>query len=224
MSKGRASTAEIEKTAASTADGAAQTAQRRRRSLLAREGIVRVAVAGTILLVLAMMALLWQHWSSVREPTTAIVIHGDSSLDGAQITVESNDDPADPKVDVTLGQDRKFDPAIFRYPGQYKVTIRYPQKGGTASYVVTVDHRRGSIIDLPTTVTINAQPGDKVTLINSDGVSQTATFDSRDTRATFLLMPGKYILVRTRGAAPQPPQELVVEAHTPRQIDLPTME
>ena len=194
------------------------------RSLLAREGIVRVAVAGSILLVLGMMALLWQHWSSVREPTTAILVHGDPSLDGARITVESADDPAEPRVNVTLGQERKFDPAIFRYPGQYNVTIQYPGSGPSVTYVVTVDHRRGAIIDLPTTVTVNAQPGDKVILTNSDGASQTASLDSKSTRATFLLMPGRYILVRTRGAAPLPPQELVIEPHTPRQIDLPRME
>jgi hypothetical protein len=194
-----------------------------RRSILAREGVVRVAVAGCILLVLAMMALLWQHWSNVREPTTAILVHGDSSLDGARINVESADDPAESKVNVTLDQDRKFQQAIFRYPGQYRVTIRYPS-GPTVSYMVTIDHRRGAVLDLPTTVTVIAQPGDKVTLINRDGASQSATYDSKNTKAIFLLMPGKYILQRTRGAAPLPPEEVTIDAHVPRQIELPKME
>jgi hypothetical protein len=195
----------------------------RRRSILAREGVVRVAVAGSILFVLAMMALLWQHWSSVREPTTAILIHGDPSLAGARISVESADDPAESKVNVTLDEDRKFEHAIFRYPGQYKVTIRYPS-GPTVSYMVTIDNRRGAVLDLPTTVTVIAQPGDKVTLANADGASQSASYDSKNTKAVFLLMPGKYILQRTRGAAPLPPEEVTIDPHAPRQIELPKME
>jgi hypothetical protein len=222
MSKVHAGTAEIEKKTGSTGAAALATA-RSRRSMLAREGVVRVAVGGSILLVLGMMALLWQHWSRTREPTTAILIHGDPSLDGARVTVESADEPSDPKVSVTLGQERKFDQPIFRYPGQYKVTVRYLD-GNAVTYVVTLDHRRGAIIDLPTTVTVGAQPGDKVTLTGSDGASQSATFDSKNSHAAFQLMPGRYTLERTRGAAPLPPQDLTVEPHIPQQIDLPRME
>src|SRR5579862_1827624 len=91
----------------------------------ARETAARLAVLLCIFLVAVMTALLWLHWTRVPEPTTAIMIIGDSSLDGADILVQSPDDPAtlNRRVRVTLSPDNRFQVPVYRYPGRYHVTV-----------------------------------------------------------------------------------------------------
>src|SRR5579863_3841996 len=194
MSKVRAAASEIAKPRKQDHNWPMERPAGSRKSVLARGWIVRVAVALSILLVMAMMAFLWHRWLTVREPTTAIVVNGDPTLKGAKIIVESRDDTAEQKVEVTLGEERQYRAAIFRYPGHYRVLVQFPgKKEATPIEDVVVYRLRGAQIDLPTTLAINGQPGDKVILTNSDGGgSQTLTLEGPAYSASILLPPGNY--------------------------------
>src|SRR5579871_2184174 len=101
------------------------------RSILARGSVVRVAVFACILLVMAMTASLWSHWATIKEPTTAIAIVGDASLDGTRIVVEGINDEAqrEKPVEAKLTAANKYAQAIYRYPGTYRVTAYPPGSG-----------------------------------------------------------------------------------------------
>lgn len=224
MSKIHAASAGIAKPSYEPQNRYMESPTSRRGSLLARGWIVRAAVVISILLVLGMTALLWQRWISIREPTTAILVQGDPSLSGARITVESEDEPSEPKVEVTLGQEKRSQ-AIFRHPGHYRVSVSFPNEKESFTQTVTVYRLHGAVLELPTTLTILGQPGDKVTIANSEGSArQTFSFESSKSRATTLIWPGKYTLLRTHGAAPQPEEQFTIEPHTPRTIELPKIE
>ena len=49
--------------------------------------LVGVIMAGVVISTIVMVGFIWYRWSGVREPTSAIIIEGDASLDGTTITV-----------------------------------------------------------------------------------------------------------------------------------------
>ena len=186
---------------------------------------MRVAVVVTIVLVMAMLASLWQHWAKVREPTTAIAVYGDESLDGARIVVEGADEETQRErpVQVVLSADHKYQQAIYRYPGRYRVSVTLPGRKepiaeGTP---LAIDRVHGVVLDLPTTLTIDGGPGDKVTIANGT-TSQTVEFNQGNHyRVPVLLSAGKYTMTRTHGAeVVQPEEEVVILPHTPKTIKL----
>jgi len=203
--------------------------QPRRTSVLARGTVVRVAVFACIVLVMAMTASLWHHWTKVKEPTTAIAVIGDPSLDGAQIIVNGIDDETERQtpVKVSLSSDHRFQQAIYRYPGRYEVTVLAPDRFNIqepiARLQTTIDRFHGVVVDLPTTLVVTANPGDRVTLTNE--ANNTWGFEpNKDNkyRLTIPLAPGKYKLSRTSGGAHIPPDEdLTILPHTPRELTLP---
>ena len=202
--------------------------QPRRTSILARGSVVRVAVFACIILVMLMTASLWHKWTVVKEPTTAIAVIGDGSLNGAKITVEGIDEDTQRQtpVQVTLSADHKYQQAIYRYPGRYRVTVMIPHSDHDetiAQLDMTIDRFHGAQIDLPTTLTIIGHPGDRITLTNEAGASQTFEPNSANKyRVTGYLAPGKYKMSRTSGGAPVPPdEEITILAHTPKEITLP---
>jgi hypothetical protein len=203
-----------------------QNSQPRRGSILARGGIVRVAVFASISLVVAMTASLWRHWATVKEPTTAIAVYGDPSLDGAKITIDGTDDESQrqPRVEVTLEPEHKFQQAIYRQPGRYMVKVTVPwswHPDPIARAELTIDRFHGAVMDLPTTLTIDGTPGDRVTISGELG-SQTVEPNSENSyHVVVLLMPGKYHLSRTHGGALGMEQDIVVFPHTPAQLKLP---
>jgi len=186
-----------------------------------------VAVFACIILVMGMAASLWEHWARVKEPTTAIAVVGDASLDGAKVIVEGADEETQrqPKVEVALSVDHKYQQAIYRYPGRYHITVMspIPELGKIAETDLTIDRFRGAQVDLPTTVTIICTPGDRITLANEMGGSQ--RFEPNDTnhyRVVLFLSPGKYHMTRTHGGAViSPDEEFVITAHTPKELTLP---
>jgi hypothetical protein len=205
-----------------------QNPQPRRGSILARGSVVRVAVFLSILLVMGMTASLWERWTKVKEPTTAIAVYGDESLDGARIVVEGSDEETQrqPPVEVTLSAEQKFQQAIYRYPGRYHVTVSVPwpsRKDPIANADMTIDRFHGAVVDLPTTLTIDGSPGDRVTISNEFG-SQTVEPNSENHyHVVVLLGPGKYRMTRTHGGAMIMEDEVVIEPHKPRKIALPAV-
>src|SRR5205807_1180106 len=102
----------------------------------------------------------------------------------------------------------KSSQAIFRYPGRYKVTVSFPEEKEPLTENVVIYRLHGAALELPTTLTIVGQPGDKANIVNTEGsVRQSFSFESSKSHATALIWPGKYTLTWTHGAAPQPEQQ-----------------
>jgi hypothetical protein len=92
-------------------DGNEANGGRNRGPLVA--AILVLLVASTV----AMVGFIWYRWSGVREPTTAIIMHGDASLDGTQITVSG-----ERAVTATLDASNNYHVPILVDPGKYDVT------------------------------------------------------------------------------------------------------
>ena len=74
--------------------------------------ILVLLVASTVV----MVAFIWYRWSGVREPTTAVIMRGDATLDGTEITVSG-----ERTVTATLDASNKYYVPILVEPGEYLV-------------------------------------------------------------------------------------------------------
>ena len=200
--------------------------QRKPSSILARGPIVRAAVGMSILLVIGMTLLLWQRWSTVREPTSAIIVAGDESTSAAKISVLQlpDDEGANPgeHIETGLSKARGYREVIYRYPGRYKVTITVPPATDPLMDItVTIDRSRGSVISLPTVLKVIGEPGDRVNLTDSIGAMRAydLNMDNHYT-AEINVFPGKYSLARLHGGAEVSHDEITIEPHVPQTIRL----
>jgi hypothetical protein len=82
--------------------------------------ILGVLVVSTI----CMVAFIWWRWHDVHEPTTAIIVDGDSSLDGAEISVSGGPRARDP-ITTTLKPQNDYVAPVLVEPGEYTVTARH---------------------------------------------------------------------------------------------------
>jgi hypothetical protein len=191
---------------------------------------VRIAVGASILLVIGMTLLLWQRWSNVREPTSAIIVAGDESTSTARISVlqlpdEEGAAPGE-RIETGLSKTRGYREVIYRYPGRYKVTITVPPATDPLmETIVTIDHARGSVILLPTVLTVIGEPGDRVSITDSVGTAHTYELNmDNHYRAPIHIFAGKYTLTRQHGGAPVSHDEITIEPQTPQTIQLPRIE
>lgn len=72
-------------------------------------------VASTVV----MVSFIWYRWSGVREPTTAIILRGDASLDGTEVTVSG-----ERTIPATLDASNKYYAPILVEPGEYTVVAQ----------------------------------------------------------------------------------------------------
>ncbi|HXE54400.1 MAG TPA: hypothetical protein VN541_15365 [Tepidisphaeraceae bacterium] len=189
--------------------------------------LARVAVVACVLLMLALITVMWRQWTRVQEPTTAIVVNADPSLEGTKIVVTplENESPAKP-VEVTLSRENGYRTAIYRYAGRYHVMITVPgSKSPLLDRDVIIDRINGVIIDLPTTVTVigdGSLADDQVTVTSDDKkmtATRTFTRDNND-RVRFILMTAHYTLSVSRQGDVLFSDSLDVQQHTPQQVDL----
>jgi hypothetical protein len=104
--------------------------------------ILVLLVAATV----TMVGFIWYRWSGVREPTTAVIMHGDASLAGTEITVAG-----ERTVTATLDASNNYHVPILLEPGEYVVTAQFR---GTPIVRATVQVKRflGVEFNLPTIV------------------------------------------------------------------------
>ncbi len=74
--------------------------------------ILTLIVVSTLL----MVGFIWYRWHDVREPTTAVIIAGDASLDGTVITVSG-----DRVITTSLKASNNFTASVLVEPGIYTV-------------------------------------------------------------------------------------------------------
>jgi hypothetical protein len=87
-----------------------------------RRALARLAVAGTALVFVAAVALLFYRWVGAREPTSYVVIYGTPRWDGMTATVEGVG-LSGGSVTVTLSADNDYRTAIFLDHGDYRIRI-----------------------------------------------------------------------------------------------------
>jgi hypothetical protein len=82
--------------------------------------LVGVIMAGIVISAMVMVGFIWYRWSGVREPTSAVIIDGDASLDGTTITVEGDGGPERTALNAANG----YRAAVLVEPGQYRVEAK----------------------------------------------------------------------------------------------------
>ena len=192
----------------------------------------RIAVFGTILLVAAMLAFLCVRWYRVKEPTSVILVVGDPSLEGAQVLVtpgEENEMRGKP-VSAALTAAEQFRAPVFCLPGRYQVTVTWRRHLGNETRAdvlwnspVATQRLRVAVIDLPTTLTVlgdDSLSEARVDLSSAEGTASARLTKQSNYQLTFLCRPGQYILEVTRLGGQPLAQDVLILAHSPKQIDL----
>ena len=79
--------------------------------------LVGLILASVTIATFGMVAFIWYRWHGVQEPTTAVIIDGDPSLDGTTITVRGG-----PRsVTTTLKDSNSYTAVLLVEPGRYWV-------------------------------------------------------------------------------------------------------
>ncbi len=87
-----------------------------------RGALVGVILGGVIASALAMATFIWYRWQAVNEPTTAVIVEGDATLDGTVITV------AGARVVTTrLSAANNYVAPVLLEPGWYLVTAKHKE-------------------------------------------------------------------------------------------------
>lgn len=80
--------------------------------------VVFLILFGLIVATGAMVVFIWHRWSRVQEPTTAVIIEGDESIEGTSITVRG----MGRQVTTTIQRSEGFVAPVLLEPGRYWVT------------------------------------------------------------------------------------------------------
>src|SRR5215213_3244065 len=62
--------------------------------------LVGLIVGGVVFATVLMVSFIWYRWNGVHEPTTAVIMQGDASLDGTVITVTGGRRPERTTLDA----------------------------------------------------------------------------------------------------------------------------
>lgn len=93
-----------------------------------RLAAARVVISASIILTVAALATVFYRSFAVIEPTSAVVVVGDPSLDGAEISVTPDAFSSDyPESFATLSPDNNYQTPILLRPGTYWITITHKE-------------------------------------------------------------------------------------------------
>ena len=97
----------------------------------------------TALFVVGMLALIYVRWLTITEPTTAVIVQGDPSHDGATVLVAGNYT----NVTATLNEANDYAAPILVVPGTYTVTVTQNDRV-IGKWDLVTEHYRGSVLYL----------------------------------------------------------------------------
>jgi hypothetical protein len=89
-----------------------------------RAFLARLFTVALLIIVPAMVIHIGFRWASVREPTTALLLSGDGSLDGASIVVTPISIYG-PVLKTSLAQADGWQAPVLLEPGRYHVTVSH---------------------------------------------------------------------------------------------------
>lgn len=193
-----------------------------RRELSASGGFVRAVIVLVVLMVVAMSGIVFWRWATGHEPTTAILVTGDPSLDGTVVEVTGF---GVPPVTVTLSADNNYRTPIFRLPGNYHVVATWHGQTLIEKDLV-IDRYVGKAIELPTMVTVQgdaSMEGAEVTLSERGAGVGSGFLEKPGGYKWAILVPGGEYRLTVRRAGQTAPflqRDLIVYPHTPQTVDL----
>ena len=188
--------------------------------VLARGPFVRIMTVVIVGITLMMVSLIYWRWATVREPSTAVVIAGDSSLEGAQVTVVGEGRQLPP---ITLGPDNNFVTPVLLDEGQYTAQVTHDQHRILDEPFVV--HRfTGVRFELPSAVPVMgvATGGPLEVQVDSEtGARAQVTLNDGDKyHATLYLQPGAYRTTVLRQNRIIARQDFVLTRGKPTTIDV----
>lgn len=122
--KGLADSPTVEAQKADAPAPAEHAPHRQEGGTLVYAPFVRVMTIVIVAVVIAMVALIYRQSTLVREPTSAVVIEGDPTLDGAKITVTGYGH----EWKALLGPENNYITPVLLEPGHYSITITHHKK------------------------------------------------------------------------------------------------
>jgi len=145
----------LEKPVADVSTGAASELEpdRPQGGTLARGPFVRIMTFVIIAVVVAMMALIYARWATIREPSSAVVILGDQTHNGATIEVKRGKNT----WSAVLNDDNHFETPILLDPGRYVIKVTH-KNNVLVSDDFIVESLRGCQYVLPPAVEIIGPP------------------------------------------------------------------
>jgi hypothetical protein len=190
--------------------------------------MAKMMVAAVVAVVVIVMALVYRRSITIREPTAAVVIEGDRSLDGTKVVV-TEEAPAHRSWTVLLTHDNNWKTPVLLDPGDYKITITHAGHNLRAAGF-SLERYAGWNIPLPSAVRIAGNPAVGDVVVAMTNISPDPGTNSRvepvtlnqknEFRATAYLMPGSYHVVATHAGATVYDGKLTVDRATPSRIDL----
>jgi hypothetical protein len=94
-----------------------------------RRNAARAVILLSILVTLVALATIFYRSFAVIEPTSAVIVIGDPSLDGAEIVVRASDfSSGSLESTATLSADNNFQTPVLLRPGVYLITITYQDR------------------------------------------------------------------------------------------------
>lgn len=103
---------------------------------------VRMMIALSVVLVIAMMAVIYQRWQRSRFPTSYIIPQGDKSVEGAQVSVNAIGPPPHEIARVELKEASGWTAPVLVEPGIYRVDV-FLKGELILQHSVIVPHMRG---------------------------------------------------------------------------------
>jgi hypothetical protein len=190
---------------------------------LARGPFVRVMTIFTAVLVLAMMSMIYWRDLTIREPSSAVILLADQTLDGAKIDVWGESG----RWEAVISQDTSYQTPVLLEPGQY--TVRVTHKNHVIlQRPFTVERFRAMQYLLRSAVSIVGAPSLEETQVLIDG----QTTDDHEVkldpvvlnvadhfRQIVYLAPGEYRATANRGGKMVGFQSFRVERGKPVELD-----
>lgn len=194
----------------------------------ARAAFAKTMVCVVVAVVLIVVTLVYYRSITIHEPTTAVVVTGDRSLDGAKIVV-AEQGPKRRSWTVLLTHDNNWKTPVLLDPGEYHINITHAGNDVFAADF-TLDPMQGWNIPLPSAVRVVGSEaiGDAVvTLID---LSPDTTPSSKPApitlnqknafHATAYVTPGTYHVTATHDGHPVFATKLTIDRTTVPRIDL----
>jgi len=191
---------------------------RRGGGKIAHGPFVHLMTCVIVIVVLVMSLAIFKRWLTVREPTSAIVVQGDKTVDGTQIVVSNHDQ----SWKATLSAENNYLTPVLLEPGEYHVKVTW-RNHVLIEQPFSVEHLQMVRYELPSVVQVTGPQSGEVD-VKIDGehghAAAVALNGANHYHATTYLTPGSYHAVATDRGRFVGSEEFVVERTKPTTLRL----
>jgi hypothetical protein len=171
-------------------------------------------------LVLGMVSLVFYRSQSIVEPTAAVIVNGDPSLDGAEIRVTDGDKLV---AKVALNAANQFQTPVLLQPGWYQLRVSLGDKT-LLSKQFSAEKMHYVTFDLPTALVVQGDAtmaGAVVQIFSDQEPTSSSVLDLDDGYSAISYhIPGKVHIVVAHDGRVIRDQILTLAIHKPRRISL----